>query len=316
MSRRMTSDELISTVRRKGMVPSDTSTYTDEAILEVLNEEIDVGLLQSIMSVNEEHLVNFEEQTLVPNKNSYRIPYRAVGNKLRDVALIDSSGNVCECTRISLEDLSDFSGNMYNSNLYSFYVQNDSIVFPSSEFTGFNKVRMYFYLRPNKLVLEEDSCKITAINTLTGVISVNNLPDDFSSLPSIDFIVDRSPNKILSYDIPITSVSLNSNPKTITIDPNDIPDDLVVGDWICKAEESCIPNIPTEWHPVLAQRAVVYIMESLGDTEGLNNSRAKLAQVESSVMKMTDNRIEGAPQKIRPRHTLLSGKKQLRIRGF
>jgi hypothetical protein len=164
---------------------------------------------------------------------------------------------------------------------------------------------MYYYLRPNRLVLEKDACQITEINRTTGVISVSNLPSFFSSLPQIDFIAQKTPNKIISFDLPITQVNINANPRTFQLNPALIPDELAVGDWIARAEESPIANIPTEWQPVLAQRAAVFLMESMGDTEGLANSQRKLNQMEQSVKIITNDRAEGAPVKVRNRNGLL-----------
>lgn len=316
MSRVLTTDGLIRAVRTRGAIPSDTATYTDDVIIDVLNEEIDTGLLSSILSVSEEYLVNYADVPIVSGTTKYKIPYRAVGNKLRDVFLVDTAGNVYECTRISLEDISGYQGNQISdySHLNQFYVENDGIIIRNTQLSNFAAVRFYYYLRPSRLVKESAACQITAIDTNTGVISVSNLPTTFSSLPQIDFVANKTPNKIISFDKAITAVSISTNPKTITLSPSLIPSDLAVGDWICKAEETPIPNIPTEWQPVLAQRAAVYLMESMGDTEGLNNAKAKLEKIERSVMELTDNRVEGAPQKILNRNGLLSGRSRYRFR--
>ena len=316
MSRVLTTDGLINSVRTRGSIPSDTATYTDEVIVDVLNEEIDVGLLTSILTNSEEYLVTYKDVPIDTSSSRYKIPYRAIGNKLRDVFLVDSGGNYYECTRLSLEEKGDYANHSVSNvnQLNRFYVENDSIVFLNSTLSNFASVRFYYYLRPNKLVLEKDACKITAINRTTGIISVNNIPTDFSSLPQIDFIANKTPNKVISFDINITAISSNTNPKTITLAIADIPSDLEIGDWIAGAEETPIPNIPTEWQPVLAQRAAVFFMESMGDTESLTNARAKLAQMEKSVTLLTDNRVEGAPQKIKNRHGLLNSRRHFRLR--
>lgn len=316
MSRVLTTNGLIRSVRTRGSIPSDTATYTDEVIIDILNEEIDVGLLSSIMTNSEEYLVTYSDVDIVTDVTKYKIPYRAVGNKLRDVFLLDAGNNFFECTRVSLEDQSGFNGmnTNYRASLNQFFVEGDGVVFRNTGLSNFTKIRFYYYLRPNKLVLEESSCQITAINPTTGVISVSNLPTSFSTLPEIDFIANKTPNKIISFDIAITAVSLLTNPKTITLLAANIPSDLAVGDWVCKAEETPIPNIPTEWQPVLAQRTAVFLMESMGDTEGLGNAKTKLAQMEKSVIEMTDNRVEGAPQKIRNRNGVLNSRSSYRFR--
>lgn len=303
MSRVLLATDLIDTVRRRAMVPDDTSTFTDEDILDIINEEIDVGLLSTIMVLHEEHMVTYEDVTLEADKNRYKIPYRAVGNKLRDVAYVDTSGGVYELSRVSLEELSDYRYLRNRTNTNVFYVEGNEIVLVDSDVQEFESLRFYFYLRPNVLVKESTVGVITSIDTVTGTIQMSSFPSTLASLPQIDFVAKRTPNKILSYDIDLTSV--NSNTRTVVVDPSDLPSDLMVGDYVCKAEQSPVANIPTELQPVLAQRAAVHILESLGDTEGLNNAMVRLQKMEQAVMQLIDDRVEGAPQKVKPRHSPL-----------
>lgn len=311
MSRVLTTTKLVDSVRKRAMIPDDTSVFEDQDIVDILNEEIDVGLLSTLMSLNEEHLVEYEDQALANTVNGYKIPYRAVGNKLRDVAIVSpntsSSGLVdahYELSRVSLEELSDYRNDYISIDEDTFYIQGDQVFLVQSDIRSGSHIRMYFYLRPNAIVLEDRTAKIIAIDRNTGVISLNRFPDDFSGLPEFDFVSYRSPNKIISYDI--TSSSVDSNTRTVTFNTSDIPDDLKVGDYLCIAEETPVPNLPTEYHPLLAQRAAVHILESLGDTEGLSNALRKLDQMEKSVMQITDTRVEGAPEKINPRHSTLN----------
>lgn len=303
MSKVMTTDDLIRRVRLRGMVPSDTSTYTDEVIVEVLNDEMDSDVLAQILNLNEEHMVDYIDVVIDPNVTTYKIPERAVANKLRDLALLDTNGNFYETTRMSLEEISDNNYDYESANdLPKFYVQGDSVILFNAPLRNYAKIRMYFYMRPSKLVQNKDSAKITAINFTTGVISVDNLPNSYVSLPKMDFVAFSSPNKIIDYDVQCLAVNNSSNPRTITFNPALIPSDLKVGDFVSIAQESPVPNIPTEWHPYLAQAAIVQILESLGDTEGLSNANKKLAKMYKDLSSITDNRVEGSPQKIKPRH--------------
>ena len=49
---------------------------------------------------------------------------------------------------------------------------------------------------------------------------------------------------------------------------------------------------------VLAQRVAQRVLEALGDTEGLNNATAKIAEMENKLTTMLDNRVEVAPRKV------------------
>jgi hypothetical protein len=162
---------------------------------------------------------------------------------------------------------------------------------------------MHYYMRPSTLVEESKTGTITSINRTTGVITLGAFPTDFATVSLMDFVACRSPNKIISIDkMPI---SVDRNTRTVTFAVDDIPKELMVGDYLCKAEETPVPNIPTEMHPLLAQRAAVHIHEALGDSESLANSKAKLAQMESSITNLISNRVEDAPQKIRSRNSAM-----------
>lgn len=302
MSRVLKTSKLVSSVRNRAMIPNDTSAYTDQDILDILNEEIDVGTLSTLMTLNEEHLVARHVVSVENQVDRYKIPYRAVGNKLRDVHY-EASDGLRELSRISLEELSDYrnSQNAYYSDV--FYVEGDEIVL-TNPIIDANNLVMHYYLRPNVLVLESLCGVITNIDRNTGIITLSNFPSNFSNLPVLDFVQARTPNKILGLDINMSAS--NSNQLTVTVNAEDIPKDLIVGDYVCEAETSCVPNLPTELHPLLAQRAAVFILEAMGDTEGINLATRKLAQMETSIQNILEDRVEGAPQKINARHSPLS----------
>jgi len=82
-----------------------------------------------------------------------------------------------------------------------------------------------------------------------------------------------------------------------------IPKKLNIDDAISLSEETSIPQIPIELHPMLAQRVVMRCLESLGDAPGLQAAAAKLADMEAKTGSLIDNRVESAPLKVVPRHT-------------
>lgn len=303
MAKVMTSEDLIRSLKRRALIPTDQSTFTDDDFLEILDEEVDTGLLPYLLEQHEEHLVTFVEVDATNDNNRYKIPYRATGNKLRDVAYIDASGNPYEMTRISLEEISDYNTFYTVNRDNAFYIEGDEFVVVSIYPKQSAKFRIYFYMRPSKLVKLDQVGVVNGIDRVAGTISISNFPSDFSNLPDMDFVGARTPNKIKAFDL--TPVSVNANAKSVTFAAADIPADLEVGDYLCKAEETPVPQVPTELHPILAQRGAVHCLESLGDTEGLANATNKLEKMEKAVMNIIEDRVEGAPQKINPRHTTL-----------
>jgi hypothetical protein len=314
MSRVLTSSKLIDSIRKRGMLPTDTATYTDDDILSVINEEIDVGLLTTLLSVHENHLLFRENFSLSGDR--YAIPYRAIGNKLREVSIVNTDGSVSELSQIGIGDLSDYrTGNLRYGSGGLFYVEgNEVVILINSDNAGGSSLRMHYYLRPSTLVAEKQTGIITSINRTTGVITLSSFPDNFATIPMMDFVGHRSPNKI--YSIDKAPISVDMNTKTVTFNVNDIPKELIVGDYVCKYEESPVPNVPTEMHPLLAQRSIVHILEALGDTEGLANAKSKMMQMETSITSLIDNRIEDSPQKIRGRNNPMQDATRFRSRGI
>jgi hypothetical protein len=307
----LTSSELIKSIKRRAMIPSDQNTFTDDDFLEMLNEEMQYFGVPHLLRTHEEYLLVSEDIAL-DGKTKYEIPYRALGNKLREISLVtnvssvsdDSSGEqIFELSRISVEDLPDY--NNYTSSRYSqaFYIENNKICLLGEVPEEGTILRMHYYLRPNAFVLEKYAGRIQNIDTTTGIITLESFPDAFSSSPDMDFVKFQSPNIILGYDI--NPLSVDSNTRTVTFTPSDLPSNLQVGDYLNVAQETVVPQLPVELHAILAQRVAVASLEALGDQEGLASAQRRLEMMEQSSNDIIDNRVEGAPEKITNRHGTL-----------
>ena len=308
MAKILTTSELIETALRRAMIPSDQSTFDDEDIIDIMNEEIGIHILPVVLRAHEEYYVVNEDIPLVDGQTKYKIPYRAVGNKLRDIHMVDGANALYEMTRISSEHRSDyhnrFYGRQYNKNI-PFYLENDSIVL-LTETPSAASIRMTYYLRPNDMVLEKRGATITdiTVDTDTTTLTLTQVPDHFPATVLYDFVQAQSPNKILGFDIAMDSV--NPTLKTITFKNDDISSlGLKIGDHLAKAEETFVAQIPTELQPILAQRVAVKMLEALGDAQGMQMAQNELERMEYNSQTLIDNRVEGAPQKISNRHSML-----------
>ena len=167
----LTSDELIESVKRRTSIPTDQNTYTDQDILDILNEELDIFGIPHLLRNYEEYLVYYEDLSLVAGQVEYSIPYRAVGNKLRDLSLVNknSDGDILdieEMSRINLDEISDYDSGLGFSNKNGvFYLRNNKVVLVDNSTEDYSHIRMWFYLRPNSLVEESKAATITAIDT-------------------------------------------------------------------------------------------------------------------------------------------------------
>lgn len=307
----LTTNALLKSIKRRAMIPDNQNTFTDQDFIDLMNEEMMIGIVPSILQMKEEYFMFKEVVPLVSDKSNYPIPERALAGKLRELCFRDTptglNANEYEMTQIAVDDrytgLSNGTGSADFTGFRRFYLMgNDVILHPSVGPSAYGALTFYYYIRPNSLVKDSSVATIVSINRANGTLTLSSVPSGYTTTSSAnelvkyDFVKARSGHNIL--DIDITLNSINSNTKTVILDPNKIPKDLEVGDYLTLAGQSCIPNIPTELHMVLAQRVAQRLLEAIGDTEGLNNATAKIAEMESKLTTMIDNRVEGAPRKV------------------
>lgn len=285
-------------------MPENQSTFQEEDFLNFINEEIALNLVPSILAVHEDHLLFVEKQPLTDEDGDYRIPSRAIGNKLNELQFEDSNGNRYEMTRISVGDIPDYQGIYTQNHAYTFYVEYNRIkLLPGVPTSSTGSLVFYYFIRPNELVSEDRVGIITNINRNTGQISVSNIPDHFSTSIKYDMYMSKSPHRHLAVEKDATAV--NSTTNTITFALDDIPDELEVGDHIAQECECIIPQVPADLHPLITQYVAERILESIGDTQGLQNAKVKTREMEYKAGNIIDNRVDEAPRKLVNRNGLL-----------
>ena len=73
---------------------------------------------------------------------------------------------------------------------------------------------------------------------------------------------------------------------------------MQVGDWICPAQMSCIPQVPYDMFPLLVQRGIIRVLESLGDTQNLTVAERRYQDMAVDFARTVSPRIDGTPKKI------------------
>ncbi len=296
----LTTNKLIASIKRRTLSPASNITFSDDDLIEFLNEELNLGLIPAILQVRDEYLVYKEAVVIQPGNSVYPIPSRAIGNKLREISYSDNGTNEYNMTQIELDN--KVSNNFLSQGGFycsQFYVQGSEIHLHPSDFSYSGQLFFYYYIRPNFLVKDSSVATVKSVNLTTGEIVLNNLPTTYNTHQTYDFVNSDSPNNIMAIEVPI--LSINQLTKTIMVDPTLLPKNLAEGDYMPLAGESCIPNVPTELHSVLAQRVAMRVLEALGDTTGLSNAKIKLDEMESKMANLLDSRVEGSAIKVKNR---------------
>lgn len=280
-----TTTELIDSVKRRGTIPTSQTTFTPDDFLALGTEEMRSNLVPAIISVREDFFTSWADY---PTSMAYfQIPYRAVGSKLRRVCYVDASGYEIDVPRIQLEDQVHAS--------YGFTVRANRVYLtnPNSQ-AQYPTLRMYYYIRSNKLVPVANTAQISAFDTATKTVTLDSVPDNFLAQASYDLVKANPGYDCMSIDNPGTLAG-----GTISF-LNDLPEDLDIGDVVCLSGESCMVQLPVEFHPVLAQAVVVKCLEAQADMEGFKAASAKLAELFQTATSLITNRSEGNPEVIIP----------------
>jgi len=294
-----TADELISTVRLRFKLPTEdvnADGYTDADIITFLNEEMYTEIIPEVMEYREEYFAVTTRTTLTPSISEYRIPDRAMGQKLRNIEYVDSNGSVSPMGRIGREDKVFFD---QTTAVYrDVYFEGNHVVFPTTNAGG--SIDFSFFFRPGELVLQADCRIIATVNTSTGAVTVTTaVPSTWTASNKFDLHSPKSGAEIKTWSNTASVVS----GVDLTFTASDIDGSKVgykaveVGDYLCLEDKAALPGLPKELHPALAQAAVVTLAESEGDTEGAKLHRTKFQRMMSQKRVLIDNRLEGSPQK-------------------
>src|SRR5690606_8653031 len=81
-----------------------------------------------------------------------------------------------------------------------------------------------------------------------------------------------------------------------TIEFSSLPDELAVGDYVCLAGESPVPQIPVEFHALLAQEVVVKVLEALG--KSTKDAKDDLKTLKENLPNLITPRVQGESRRV------------------
>jgi hypothetical protein len=301
-------EDLLNSMKIRSFAPIAQTTFSTPDLTLILNEELQLKLVSDIQLIREDFFLSSQTQSLVAGIGAYYIPSRAVGNALRAVTFVDTQGNEsAPLNRVSVDRAHLFAGS--NIQPIAFYMAADQVVLLPTPSLSQGSLRLYFSQRPNQLVVTTSCAKITAINTVSTTTTFTVDTDLTSSLivgALIDVLRTKSPFMLWSQDVAITAITSNSIAVTASkvqdVNALTLP---TVGDYICPAGQANIPQVPQEFHPMLAQMGAVRLLASLGDINKHQIAKADLQEARREAIKLIKNRVESAPQKVDTRGGLL-----------
>lgn len=302
-------EDLVTSVKRRTLAPISQNTFVDQDIINVLNEEMESELVPFMSSIREDFFLRSQTVSLVASVPHYSVPERASGNALKDVWFLDSTGKrVRTIPRTEVHDLEAFVTT--GAEPRAMFFRGDELYLTPTPNVSAGSLELWHYSRPNQLVSTSSCAKVTAVSTVAGTTTFTvdtDLTGSLSAGSLIDVIGGKSPYLLRYLDVAITAITST----TIAFASAGLSDESgsvtpAVGDYLCPAKQSCLPMLPDELHPILAQAAAVAILDSLGDLNKVGRAEGKLEKMKRNVLKLISNRVESEPEVVINRHGILA----------
>lgn len=284
------SDSLISTIRLRAGIPQN-ALITDSNILEVINYELRQTILPMVIQCGAEYYVTYEDFTIT-TEGIYDIPPLAMGKKLRDVQIVGLHNTpklrqpLNILPQLALSNIYGTYPANYYYDQYGFIVQGNQIrVFPPGISISPGYLRMYYYRRPNEVVLVSSGANITVTSPTQFV--VGTVPGGWGNSPNI-CIISQYP----SFDIVegCENIAASVTGTTFTVEDTS---HMTTGDHVNLTGQTSYPQMPVDLQNMLLQICCMRMYEILRDDNRLLQATQMFEKMKIDTMKLITPRVDG-----------------------
>jgi len=294
-----TTTDLIANVKRRAtMANASAATFTDADILMLATDALQAEVTPIVMRYMEEYSVATIDYDISGQKAVYRFPSRSVGAKLRDVKWVDINGREWFLARLE-PDLPENQQLERATQPAGYIIQSNSLQLYPLPMSTVGKLRIRYYIRPNKLVSVAATGVVEEVNG--QVVTVGSAPTTFTGARTYDVIKSTSGfEHALVGAKPTVFTTVGPGSYEMTFDSGVDLSAVEVGDYVNLAEESCVPQLPADAHKFLYQLTAAKVLELQGDAQAVTISRDALNRLESNLPTMMAPRVDSAKLTIRP----------------
>jgi len=286
-----TTTGLISKLKRFGSVPTSQALFLAADFIALMNDELMNTVLPLIQRAKEEFFITSTDTAIVAGTSAYTIPSRAAGSQLRDIVIVDESGNEASIPNLGPSGIKNQGGFLTNDN-FGFYLKDNKVVlFPAPTVTG-RYIRFKYVRRPNQLVAVSAAGLVSSFNSGARTITLSAVPTGFTTSKVYDIISNVPPFVSLGDDLAVTSIVGNVVTMTAAL-----PSGLAAGMYLCEASESPIAQVPPEAHALISQLGAVKALEAMDD-KNLKTAKAKADQMLSDFLDLISPRVDGSGEKV------------------
>ena len=282
---------LLAAVRRQGSIPNTAATGSaDSDLLDYLNGAM-VYLAAEVIKCREGFYRRYKDHTLSASQPRYRIPTRALGNRLAAVLLLDSAGKVLrKLNEVPYSRAPELSA---VSDITGYYLEAGDIVLTPTSTSSATTLRMVYYLRPSQLSssLDTASGDCFTVTAVSGNVITLMASHGLTTGTKVDIIKGGPPHEALSVDELPSAVASS----TITVADGSR---VEIGDIVCKADKAPVAQLPDAFQeclPLLAAQSYWLALNEPGAVTRLGE--AAVASIKQAVS-LVAPRVEESGKKI------------------
>lgn len=288
--------ELLALLRKRAAIPPNVA---DDTLLKLLNDVQRDKMVPLIVSARKALLEYSVDTDIADGVDHYTVHWRAIGASPVDVNRVLSDGNLqtpplAQVASTELAGLRRTTG----AGPTHYYFEADSIVlWPMPGPSALpSTLRQRILLAPSKLVLPSAVGVITAISGL-AVTCGGGIPGTITSSTQVDLVKAKPHFTRLAIDR-----SGSKSGSVFTFTGAALPTDLAVGDYLCLAGETPVPNYPETFHGTLIHNAAEEYMAGAGDQEGLAVEQQQYGGEAPASRVLTTVSPRGGPRKFNNRN--------------
>lgn len=322
----MNSAELIERVRRKVFMTSATHpNFDDLTILQELNDTMTTLFERAIVETRSGYWLQTLDVAVTSGRSNYRLPPRACGFEKLEI------GQGAPARFSSLHEVSEAHAALFErpSNQLgqpsAYVIRGDQIVLLPTPDNSSYTIRIYYYLRPSRLVLPQSvgvggvggtvRGTVTVVTPSTGVsadgVTVDTQPFNqelaspvaitFGNSPRLDIVHPDGWHELAVVSGLVTSLVGTAIGFTAgTFGPVGAGgSEVLLGDFVRSPEQTDWPCIPDDFHVCLADATAVRIMTSLNMSQKASMLASSVSADLTRFQSLIAARVKDEPKTIR-----------------
>ena len=309
-----TTTQLLAHIRRVASLPvsSTQAGLADADLLAHADAQLQASLVPLVSASRDEHAIHFVD--ISTTAEYVRLPPRVAAGHLRDVTMT-VAGNTGRQSlpRLEPEDAADWQGGpALSASSMAFVVQAGFLqLLPAP--TSSVSLRISYVRTPPTLALVSACTAVTNLTT-PGTTLVTATHAGTLAAGNYDFVLSSNGDS-LGDSVPTVTPAVGSTTFAVSTMGGNFSNTsgeatryVAEGIYLCPAATTCVIPLPDLLSSLLAYRAAIAVMTAIGDDEKAGQLLATADAMEGALRTHIAERVEGEPQRIRPRF-------QLRARG-